>query len=199
MLMDEKMVTGIVAKNSLSYVSEVFKSYENGSVVVLLRSANDQERIQLTSVTRVVEPTDCFGWFDEKHVFSDATSLAQISFTSGTEGEPKGVLLTHQALSDVTKRLNDIMETNCSIREYVGVPAHFSFGLGRFRAISAVGGAAFLPAGGFNPLEIRDMLKKGEINAVSAVPTLWRVLLKNKAIFSNERLGLKWIEIGVNT
>lgn len=40
------------------------------------------------------------------------------------------------------------------------------------------------------------MLKSGEINAVSAVPSLWRVLLKNKEIFGDEIRQLKWIEIG---
>lgn len=194
--MEESSVVGIVAKNSLDYIKTIFNAYQLDDVVVLLRSVDDLERIKLTGVTRVVDPEDRFGWFTDAYQFSDSETLAQVSFTSGTEGEPKGVLLTHQALSDVTVRLNTIMETDSTIREYVGVPAHFSFGLGRFRAISAVGGAAYLPESGFNPIEIRDMLERGEINSLSAVPTLWRILLKNKSLFSNEALLLKWIEIG---
>jgi|GEM_PF-3550132 len=194
--MEEKTVIGIVAKNSLAYVKSVFEAYENNLVVVLLRSLDDQSRIDITGVTKKNYPIDEFGWFDCKYSFSTSNSLAQISFTSGTEGEPKGVFLTHKALSDVTTRLNTVMEVDSSIREYVGVPAHFSFGLGRFRAISTVGGKAFLPKYGFNTLEIKDMLKAREINAVSTVPTLWRVLLKNQSIFGQEALNLKWIEIG---
>lgn len=194
--MKASKVIGIVAKNSLSYVKAVFDAYQEKSTVVLLRSANDQSRIDLTNVTLVSEPEDDFGWFDSKYDFDKSSALAQISFTSGTEGEPKGVLLTHKALSDVSQRLNDIMKVDASIREYVGVPANFSFGLGRFRAVATIGGAAYLPQAGFNPIEIRDMLKAGEINAISAVPTLWRVLLKNKTLFSTETSSLKWIEIG---
>jgi acyl-CoA synthetase (AMP-forming)/AMP-acid ligase II len=194
--MEASKVIGIVAKNSLSYVKAVFDAYQANSTVVLLRSSDDQTRIDLTKVTTVIEPEEDFGWFDSAYDFGNSDSVAQVSFTSGTEGEPKGVLLTHKALSDVSQRLNDIMELDSSIREYVGVPAHFSFGLGRFRAIANVGGAAYLPEAGFNPLEIRDMLKAGKINAISAVPTLWRVLLKNKSLFSTEALNLKWIEIG---
>jgi acyl-coenzyme A synthetase/AMP-(fatty) acid ligase len=194
--MEASKVVGIVAKNSLSYVKAVFDAYQANSTVVLLRSSDDKARIDLTKVTNVLEPEEDFGWFDSAYEFGNSESVAQISFTSGTEGEPKGVLLTHKALSDVSQRLNDIMELDSSIREYVGVPAHFSFGLGRFRAIANVGGAAYLPEAGFNPLEIRDMLKARDINAISAVPTLWRVLLKNKSLFSTEALDLKWIEIG---
>ena len=194
--MKENVVVGIVAKNSLSYVKSVFDSYRAGETVVLLRSSKDEERVKLTSVSRIIEPEDDFGWFDSIYDFSAADSLAQISFTSGTEGEPKGVFLTHKALSDVSQRLNAVMEVDSSIREYIGVPANFSFGLGRFRAISALGGKAFLPENGFNPFEIRDMLNSGEINAISAVPTLWRILLKNKSVFGSEALKLKWIEIG---
>ena len=194
--MEEKSVVGIVAKNSLSYVNAVFDAYKDEVTVVLLRSVEDQARIDWTSVVSVIEPKADFGWFDMAYNFDDSDDLAQISFTSGTEGEPKGVLLTHKMLSDVTVRLNDVMELDDSVREYVGVPTNFSFGLGRFRAISAVGGRAFLPEFGFNPVEIRDMLKAGEINAISAVPTLWRILLKNQSIFGLEAVNLKWIEIG---
>jgi len=194
--MEKKTVIGVVAKNSLAYVKIVFDAYQDEIPVVLLRSLDDQARIEFTEVTETIEPIDEFGWFADDYQFGDADSLAQVSFTSGTEGEPKGVFLTHSALSDVTQRLNTIMDVDSSIREYVGVPPHFSFGLGRFRAVSAVGGRAFLPEFGFNPVEIRDMLKAGEINAISAVPTLWRILLQNQSIFGPETLNLKWIEIG---
>jgi len=187
---------GIVSKNSLSYVRAIFDAYVNKHTVILLRSVDDRSRIDQMCVETVIEPKADFGWFDAAYTFDNSDELAQISFTSGTEGEPKGVLLTHRMLSDVTVRLNEVMKLDASVREYVGVPTNFSFGLGRFRAVSAVGGCAFLPEFGFNPVEIRDMLQAGEINSVSAVPTLWRVLLKNQSILGAEALNLKWIEVG---
>lgn len=193
--MNEKLLVGVVAKNSIAYIEAVFESYTNNQTVVLLRDANDK-RIEITGVSYVIDPEIKTGWYKKHYIFSNDNSLAQIAFTSGTEGEPKGVLLTHEALSDVTERLNEIMEVDSSIKEYVGIPANFSFGLGRFRAISVAGGHAFLPEHGFDPLEIRDMLASDEINAISTVPSLWRVLLKNKQIFGDETQKLKWIEIG---
>lgn len=193
--MSDKNVVGIVAKNSIAYINAIFECYANDETVVLLRDAKDK-RIEITGVSKVIEPENQTGWYKKHYDFRNDNTLAQIAFTSGTEGEPKGVLLTHEALSDVTDRLNDIMEVDSSIREYVGIPANFSFGLGRFRAVSAASGEAYLPEHGFDPIEIRDMLAADEINAVSAVPSLWRVLLKNKQIFTNEAQKLKWIEIG---
>ncbi|MDS4028261.1 MAG: AMP-binding protein [Candidatus Contendobacter sp.] len=193
--MSHQQIVGVVSRNSISYVQTLFKCYRNQQMVVLLRHADDS-RIQQTGVTRVVEPDDAKGWFKEIYVFPRDDALAQIAFTSGTESEPKGVLLTHRALSDVTERLNQVMEVDSTIREYVGVPANFSFGLGRFRAVAAAGGASFLPPHGFDPLEIRELLQSGEINAVSAVPSLWRILLENKRLFGPETASLKWIEIG---
>ncbi|QEW06246.1 AMP-binding protein [Nitrincola iocasae] len=194
-MMSDQQVVGVVSVNSISYVKTLFDCYQSNKVVVLLRSEDDA-RIDLLGVTEVISPDATKGWFSEHYDFSVDDRLAQIAFTSGTEGEPKGVLLTHQALSDVTERLNLVMEVNNQIREYVGVPANFSFGLGRFRAVSLAGGACFLPQNGFNPLEIREMLSNDEINAVSAVPSLWRVLLNHKHIFSTEAERLRWIEIG---
>ena len=193
--MEDQKIIGIIATNSVSFIDAVFDCYKKQQAVVLLRDTDDS-RIETTNVSDVLEPADTKGWFRKSFNFIDDDSLAQISFTSGTEGEPKGVLLTHHALSDVSQRLNDVMEINSTIREYVGVPATYSFGLGRFRAVAAVGGSSYLPEHGFNPVEIKQMLLDSEINAVSAVPSLWRVLLKNKSLFGDEVLNLKWVEIG---
>ena len=82
------------------------------------------------------------------------------------------------------------------IREYVGVPATFSFGLGRYRAVSAVGGQAYLPPRGFDPSELARMLKAGQVNALSAVPTLLRIVLSSPDVIGEAGKNLRWMEIG---
>lgn len=121
---------------------------------------------------------------------------AQISYTSGTEGQPKGILLTYANLTDAAERIIEQMQMTADIREYVGVPATFSFGMARYRAISAVGGHSYLPPRGFDPLELARMLTAGQVNALSVVPTLFRVLLAEPTVIGEAGKHLRWMEIG---
>ncbi len=189
-------VLGIVSKNSLNYVSSVFEAYAAGAVVILLKDGNDHSRVEQFNIIKIIDPAITYGWMKKVFDLPVSKSVAQISFTSGTESEPKGVVLTHESLANVTTRLNSVMEVDASIREYVGVPVNYSFGLGRCRAIVAAGGMFYIPENGFNPSEIRQMLLSNEINSISAVPSLWRILLAGKNIFGSETDRIRWIEIG---
>ncbi|MBL8861163.1 MAG: AMP-binding protein [Planctomycetes bacterium] len=187
---------GLVAQNSPDYVRRFFELLERRQVVVPLRSADDRQRSEACGVERVVVPEPGHGWISVRHVPSDDPALAQVAFTSGTEGEPKGILLSHANLGHTVTRLIDVMGLDATIREYVGVPVVHSFGFGRCRAVAAVGGSCYLPAGGFQPREVAELLRTGQINAVSAVPSLWRIALRNAALFRDGAEHLRWIEIG---
>jgi acyl-CoA synthetase (AMP-forming)/AMP-acid ligase II len=187
---------GIVAVNSPAFVVTILEHLERNAPVVPLRRRDDPQRIATVGVREVVVPNPGFGWLDVRHHPRDDDAVAQVLFTSGTEGDPKGVVLTHRALADVVARLNGVMGVDASIREYVGIPVYHSFGFGRCRAVAAAGGKVFIPEHGFNPSEIAAMLERDEINALSAVPSLWRLLLASRAIFGDFRMRLRWAEIG---
>lgn len=187
---------GVVCSNSVSYLNTVFSCYEEGKVVVPLRGLDFAKKLRGVELTEIVEPQAIAGWFERPHSLSSSRDLAQITYTSGTEGEPKGIALSHEALSDVIHRLQRLMQLEESIREYVGVPVPFSFGFGRFRACAAAGGRAYIPENGFNPLEIAEMLRAGDINAISAVPTLWRIVLRAPELIGELGRHVRWIEIG---
>jgi peptidoglycan/LPS O-acetylase OafA/YrhL len=53
-----------------------------------------------------------------------------------------------------------------------------------------------MPPRGFDPMELARMLKAGEVNALSAVPTLLRILLADPAIIGEAGKALRWLEIG---
>ena len=187
---------GIVAKNSVGYIDAVFKAYNDKKTFVSIKDGIDSNQIPGVNIETIVDPASETGWFFKKQDLFYFDDIAQISFTSGTEGNPKGILLSHRNLANVIERLNKAMELDDSVREYVGVPVLHSFGLARVRACASVGGASFIPENGFNPMEIAGMLETGQINAISAVPTLWRILLDNNEVIGTLGERVKWVEIG---
>lgn len=194
--LEGKQVIGLVSVNSIDFVKTVFDCFDNNQVVVFLSNKGDRYKIEATGASQIITPKSDFGWCDRQLTPKATDAIAQISFTSGTTGKPKGVMLTHRALNDVVGRLIEIMEIDSSIKEYIGVPVNYSFGFGRCRVVATAGGQFYIPENGFNPLEIRDMLLEGSINAISAVPSLWRTLFQCQEFFGEETKAVKWIEIG---
>lgn len=194
--LDVSRLQGVVAKNSISYAEMALNAIASERIVVPLRSKDDKQRAQATGLHTVVEPDQKAGWFHPKFTPMRSDAVAQVSFTSGTEGAPKGVILSHCALNDAVSRLLDLSAINGEVKEYLGVPVYHSFGFGRCRLIGQVQGAAYIPGLGFSPQEIAAMLHEGAINALSAVPSMLRVLLANDHLFSQCKENLRWIEIG---
>lgn len=187
---------GLEALNSIDFVRRTISAFEDEIALAAWRTTSDRSRLEQFGVHEFCSPTPEFGWAQISFSPHEGDEIAQIAFTSGTTGRPKAIGLTRTNIGNTLSRLRAVMSLDSSVREYIGVPVTYSFGLARARVVSAAGGAFYLPEHGFSPAEIARMLKGGKINAVSAVPTLWRLALQNKDLFGEERKRLKWIETG---
>jgi len=190
-ILNSNELIGINQVNSVDFVKSAFQVYASGDVLVILKQSNSGLYLKEEKL-----PQQGGGWLNFRQDLIRDDRPAQIVFTSGTEGVPKAILLSHLALADVVTRLNNIMKVDETISEYVGIPVTYSFGFGRCRAVAAAGGRCFIPDNGFNPAELARMLAADEINAISAVPTLWRTLLSQSGIIGLLGKKVKWIEIG---
>ncbi|MET0588110.1 MAG: AMP-binding protein [Novosphingobium sp.] len=188
--------TALVTRNSLSYIENVFALNEARQPLVNVPDEPFANALTGLQIDRCIVPDEGTGWFAENHPLIRDDRPAQVTFTSGTEGKPKGIVLTYSNLADAAERIIDQMGLTPEVREYVGVPVTYSFGIGRIRAVSAAGGQSYLPSRGFDPLELARMLKEGQVNALSAVPTLLRILLHTPAVIGDAGKKLRWLEIG---
>lgn len=196
MLNRKLTATAVVARNSLSYLENVFALNKAREPLVNVADASFADTLTGIAIERCIVPGEGGGWFTEHHQLIHDDRPAQVTYTSGTEGKPKGIILTYSNLADVGERIIDQMKLTADVREYVGVPVTYSFGIGRIRAVSAAGGQCYLPSRGFDPLELARMLRAGEVNSLSAVPTLLRILLQAPAVVGDAGKKLRWLEIG---
>lgn len=188
--------TGLIRRNSRAYVEHVFALNEERRILVSFPDEEAAREPVGLIIEECIVPEAGGGWFSEHHALIHDDLPAQVTFTSGTEGKPKGIILSYANLADAAQRLINEMGLTSDVREYVGVPVTHSFGMARVRVVSAVRGQCFIPPRGFDPLELARMLGSGEVNSLSAVPTLLRILLQSPELFREAGGKLRWMEIG---
>ncbi|WP_299819519.1 AMP-binding protein [uncultured Jannaschia sp.] len=187
-------VHALPARNDVAFLGAVFDHLEASRLFAVVRPDVATHPV-LTKAVEVDVPAASGAWFDRPLALSHSDEPAQIVFSSGTEGLPKAIVLSRRNLDSTVERLNAAMRVTPEIREYVGVPVAYSFGLGRVRAVAAAGGRSYIPAA-FDPIELRHLLAAGEVNAVSVVPSLARVILRAADLFAPVADRVRWIEIG---
>jgi len=124
-------------------------------------------------------------------------TLADVLFTTGTTGRPKGVRLTHRNLAAAAHHINAVIGTTEGDVEVVPIPLYHSFGLGRLRCGLSAGATIVLVQGFRLPGEIFSALERHAATGLVGVPAGFAVLLR----FGERGLGpfaehLRYIEIG---
>lgn len=127
----------------------------------------------------------------------DPDQTADVLFTTGTTGKPKGVVLTHRNLVAAATNINAFIGNTDEDIEVVPIPLSHSFGLGRLRCALVAGGAVVLTEGFLFPAKIFQALSDWKATGLIAVPAGFALLFR----LSGDKLGeyaeqLRYIEIG---
>ena len=127
----------------------------------------------------------------------DVDQAADIMFTTGTTGRPKGVVLSHRALAAACSHINRFIGIRPDDVEVLPLPLGHSFGLGRVRCVLS-SGASLEPVPGFvRAASIFDSLRNRAATGIASVPSGIAILLSDRgAALSQFSSQLRYIEIG---
>lgn len=129
--------------------------------------------------------------------FPDIEDVADIIFTTGTTGDPKGVILTHKNISASAFNINTFIQNTEKDLELLALPISHSFGLGRMRCVLSKGATLVLLGSFVNVKRFYRFIEDYKVSGLALVPASWAFLKK----MSGVRLGeyaqrLRYIEIG---
>lgn len=129
--------------------------------------------------------------------YPDGEDIADIIFTTGTTGKPKGVTLTHKNIVAAAQNINSFIGNTADDIELLALPISHSFGLGRLRCVLSLGATLVLLGSFANVGRFYRFMRSFNITGIGMVPASWALLKR----MSGYRLGdyadqLHYIELG---
>ena len=126
-----------------------------------------------------------------------STEVADVMFTTGTTGAPKGVCLSHDNIAGSASNTNGFIGTHADDVEALALPLSHSFGLGRMRCVLSVGATLVLVSNFANLKSFFNILESERVTGFGMVPAVWQYIkrLSGRRIskFSSQ---LRYVEIG---
>lgn len=133
----------------------------------------------------------------ENPLFPKAEDVADILFTTGTTGLPKGVTLTHFNEWAAATHINEFIGNTEDSVELLALPISHSFGLGRLRCILQKGATIDLLGSFVSMKKFYREIEERHITGFGMVPAGWNYIRK----MSGDKIGnyasqIRYVEIG---
>jgi long-chain acyl-CoA synthetase len=104
------------------------------------------------------------------------STVASILFTSGTTGNPKGVMLTHKNFASLVAKLLSVYDIGHDDGMLSVLPLHHSFEFTTGLLLPLSRGAQVVYLEEVNGENVSRALKKGQVTCIVGVPALWDLL-----------------------
>jgi acyl-CoA synthetase (AMP-forming)/AMP-acid ligase II len=124
---------------------------------------------------------------------SISIDMAAIVYTSGSTGEPKGVMLSHQNLFDNTKSIVQYLHLTVEDSIMVVLPFYYIYGKSLLLTHFCVGGSIIIENRFVFPNVVIDTMKKFKVSGFAGVPSTYTLLLNNSAIRNSKIDSLRYI------
>lgn len=204
------------AQKEAQFVYLYLAAHLMGVVNVVVDSASPRERLDY--ITSVTEPVVMFGNgldihghrcvpLDDVPAEFDAgenpvpritsEAVADVMFTTGTTGAPKGVCLSHDNIIGSARNTNGFIGTTGDDVEALALPLSHSFGLGRLRCVLIAGATLVLVNNFANLKTLFNVIESEGVTGFGMVPAVWQYIKR----LSGRRIArfadqLRYIEIG---
>ena len=165
--------------------------------IVVLTDAANMPETRLANVVAyeewLAEADGDFAWkeFDEN-------TAAGMCYTSGTTGNPKGVLYSHRSnlLHSMIAQQPDAMGLSSRDRVLPIVPLFHANGWGLAFSCPMAGAAMIMPGARMDGASVYEILTTEKVTFSAAVPTVWLMLLQHLEKVGGELPDLKKVVIG---
>jgi len=203
----------LISQNSVFFITAYLGILKSGNVCVPLNY--DLEQSNLDYVTRLTDCTTTFiagnlqaklkfeevidSYNEEdlsqilktqqKEIFTsvfNVNSVAEILFTSGSTGAPKGVMISHQNIIANTNSIEASLKLSSKDILCVVLPFYYCYGLSLLHTHLKVGGSLVLNNGFMFLGSFIDNLKLYECTGFSGVPSHFQILLKKSQTFKDK-------------
>jgi malonyl-CoA/methylmalonyl-CoA synthetase len=118
----------------------------------------------------------------------DTSRAAMMLFTSGTTSRPKGVVISHDNLTQQLDLLTDAWRWSSEDQALLFLPLHHVHGLVNVLGCGLYAGARVTMLPSFQPDAVWDLISRGEVSVLMAVPTVYHRLLQHHEQQSAERV-----------
>jgi fatty-acyl-CoA synthase len=153
-----------------------------------------------TSLRNAVAYEDWIAEVDEDFAWAafDENTAAGMCYTSGTTGEPKGVLYSHRSNVLHAMSVNMVDFFGMSSRDVVMpvVPLFHANGWSLAFSAPMAGAAMVLPGPKLDGPSLHDLLETQGVTLTAAVPTVWLALLQHLEATGGALSTLKRVAIG---
>lgn len=129
--------------------------------------------------------------------FPDASDIADVMFTTGTTGTPKGVLLSFGNEAAAADHINIYIGNTIDDVEMLALPICHSFGLGRLRCCLSKGQTVILMNSFVNVKKLFRNMADYNVTGFSMVPASWKYIsMMSGGQISTFASQLRYIEMG---
>jgi len=142
----------------------------------------DAEHMPDTALPNAVAFEDWIGAVDDDYRWKtlDENSAAALCYTSGTTGDPKGVLYSHRSnvLHGLMVNQPDVFGLRSEDSILAIVPMFHANAWALTFAVPAAGAKIVMPGAGMDGESIYELLDSEKVTSTAAVPTVWLGLLQ---------------------